>query len=268
MARWRRTPLPRDFPAHPGRRPALVVGASSGIGRATAVALAEAGHPVAVCARRPERLAEVVEYVESRGGEAVAVEMDVASAESIASGVAAATRALGDPEVLVDSAGTLRMGRIWEMPPEDFAAQVDVHLVSVQRLLAAVVPGMVERGRGDVVLVGSDTARTFRPRSGAYPAAKAGVDALAYQLQYELEGTGVRASVVRPGPVSTEMGTDFDEETVVAVIDDWVRFGHGRHPRMCTPEQLAAGIVSVVGLSRGAFVRELEIQPEAPIAGE
>ncbi|WP_333619464.1 SDR family oxidoreductase [Dietzia sp.] len=265
MGRWRKTPFPLDFPQHPERRPALVVGASSGIGRASAVALAAQGHPVAVAARRVERLAEVVEAIEEAGGEAVAVEMDVSSDSSVAAGYAAAAEALGPIEVLVHGAGHLQMGRIWEMTAEEFGAQVDLHLVAAQRLAAVAVPPMVERRRGDFVLIGSDTAWTHRARSGAYPSAKAGVDALAHQLQYELEGTGVRASVVRPGPVATEMGTDVDEETLVAVIGDWVRFGHGRHPRMCTPEQLAAGVCSVVGLSRGAFVRELEIQPEAPI---
>lgn len=265
MARWRRQAVPRDYPEHPERRVAMVLGASSGIGRATAVALASAGHPVAVCARRAERLDEVVAHIRSEGGEAEAFAVDVTDEKSIASGVTNVEAALGAIEVVVNSAGSLRMGRLWEMTPDDFAAQVDVHLLAAHRVVAAVVPAMVERRRGDVVLIGSDTARTARPRSGAYPAAKSAVDTMVFQLQSELEGTGVRATVVRPGPVATEMGSDFDDDTVVDVINDWVKFGHGRHGRMCTPEQLAHGVVAAVGLSRGAYVRELEIQPEAPI---
>lgn len=265
MSRWRKQPVPRDFPVHSERRVALVTGASSGIGRATAVALAAAGHPVAVCARRVDRLEEVVEYIREAGGEAQSFAVDVTDQKSVSSGVTNVEAALGEIEVLVNSAGSLRMGRLWEMTPDDFAAQVDVHLLAAHRLVAAVVPAMVARRRGDVVLIGSDTARTARPRSGAYPAAKSAIDTLAFQLQSELEGTGVRATVVRPGPVATEMGSDFDDETVIDVIGDWVKFGHGRHGRMCTPEQLAHGIVAAVGLTRGAYIRELEIQPEAPI---
>lgn len=265
MARWRRQAVPIDYPVHPGHRVAMILGASSGIGRATAVALAAAGHPVAVCARRAERLDEVVAFIRSEGGEAEAFAVDVTDEKSIASAVTNVEDALGAIEVVVNSAGSLRMGRLWEMTPDDFAAQVDVHLLAAHRVIAAVVPAMVERRRGDVVLIGSDTSRTARPRSGAYPAAKSAVDTMVFQLQSELEGTGVRATVVRPGPVATEMGSDFDDDTVVDVINDWVKFGHGRHGRMCTPEQLAHGVVAAVGLSRGAYIRELEIQPEAPI---
>lgn len=265
MAKWRKHPLPLDYPRHPERRPALVLGASSGIGRATAVALAEAGHPVAVGARRVDRLDEVVAHIREAGGEAEAFAVDVTDENSIASAVTDVEASLGEIEVVVNSAGSLRMGRVWEMTPDDFSAQVDVHLLAAHRVVAAVVPGMVSRGRGDVVLIGSNTSRTARPRSGAYPAAKSAVDTMAFQLQSELEGTGVRATVVRPGPVATEMGTDFDEDTIVDVINDWVKFGHGRHGRMCTPAQLAHGVVAAVSLSRGAYVRELEIQPEAPI---
>ena len=253
------------FPPHVERRPALVTGASSGIGRASAVALAAAGHPVTVGARRADRLDDLVREIREAGGEATAVACDVTSPESVTGFVAAATEAFGDPEVLVSSAGSLTMGRVWELSPEDFAAQIDLHLLSVQRLLHAVLPGMIERRRGDVVLIGSDVAYTNRPRSGAYVAAKAGLEAMAKQVRRELEGTGVRCGVVRPGPVMTEMGTEFDPETAESIINDWVRHGFGRHPRMCKPADLARGVMAMVSMPRGAQCIELEIQPEATI---
>jgi NADP-dependent 3-hydroxy acid dehydrogenase YdfG len=255
------------FPPHRAAsdRPALVTGASSGIGRASAEALAALGHPVVVGARRADRLDDLVRSIREAGGEATACPVDVTSADSVAGFVAAAEQAYGAPEVLVSSAGTLKMARVWEMDPSDFAAQLDIHLFSVQRLLHAVIPGMIERRRGDVVLIGSDVAYTARPRSGAYVAAKAGLERMAHQARKELEGTGIRLGVVRPGPVMTEMGTEFDPETAEAVINDWVKHGLGRHPRMCKPADLARGVTAMVSMPRGAQITELEIQPEAPI---
>lgn len=246
-------------------RPALVTGASSGIGRASAQALAAAGHPVVVGARRVDRLDEVVRTIGEAGGQATAVPVDVTDAASVADFVAAAEQAYGAPEVLVSSAGSLVMSRVWEMDPEVFASQIDIHLLSVQRLLHAVIPGMISRRRGDVVIIGSDVAYTARPRSGAYVAAKAGLETMAVQARKELEGTGVRLGVVRPGPVMTEMGTEFDPDTAESVINDWVKHGFGRHPRMCKPADLARGVAAMVAMPRGAQITELEIQPEAPI---
>lgn len=246
-------------------RPALVTGASSGIGRASAEALAALGHPVVVGARRADRLDDLVTAIRAAGGEATARAVDVTDADSVAGFVDAARSAYGEPEVLVSSAGSLTMARVWEMDPDAFAAQLDIHLLSVQRLLHAVMPGMVERRRGDVVLIGSDVSYTARPRSGAYVAAKAGLETMAHQIRKEAEGTGVRVGVVRPGPVMTEMGTEFDAETAEAIINDWVRHGLGRHPRMCKPADLARGVAALVSMPRGAMITELEIQPEAPI---
>lgn len=246
-------------------RPALVTGASSGIGRACAESLAAMGHPVVVGARRADRLDDLVRAIRDAGGQATARPVDVTSADSVAEFVAAAGEAYGPPEVLVSSAGSLKMARVWEMDPRDFASQIDIHLLAVQRLLHAVVPGMVGRRRGDVVLIGSDVAYTARPRSGAYVAAKAGLETMAHQARKELEGTGIRLGVVRPGPVMTEMGTEFDPETAESVINDWVKHGFGRHPRMCKPADLARGVAAMVSMPRGAQITELEIQPEAPI---
>lgn len=255
------------FPAHlqPAARPALVTGASSGIGRACAETLAAAGHPVVVGARRADRLDDLVRAIREAGGEATAATVDVTDADSVAAFVDAGAAAYGDPEVLVSSAGSLVMGRVWEVDPEVFASQLDIHLLAVHRQLHAVIPGMISRRRGDVVLIGSDVAYTARPRSGAYVAAKAGLEAMADQARKELEGTGVRLGVVRPGPVMTEMGTEFDPDTAEAVINDWVRHGLGRHPRMCKPADLARGVAALVAMPRGAQITELEIQPEAPI---
>lgn len=256
--------MPR-FDPHPERRPAIVAGASSGIGAATAVALAEKGHPVALGARRAEVCDELADKIRADGGEAFAHRLDVTDQESVDSFVATAEEALGPIEILVSGAGDIEFGLIQEMDPEVFAHQVGVHLIGAHRMAHAVLPGMMTRRRGDVVLISSDCAPTPRPRQGAYSAAKAGVEAMGEQLRMELEGTGIRASLVRPGPTVTGMGMNASPEAVGPLLEDWQKWGFARHPYMLRASDLAAAVTSVVSTPRGSHLVLTEVQPEAPL---
>jgi NAD(P)-dependent dehydrogenase (short-subunit alcohol dehydrogenase family) len=160
--------------------------------------------------------------------------------------VSAATEAVGAPEIVVSAAGDLDASRIHDLASEEFPAQVQVHLVGAHRLVSRVVPGMVDRGRGDIVFVSSDVVRTPRTWMGAYVAAKNGVEGMARALWMELEGTGVRASIVRPGPTMTGMGMTWDAETTGTVLEDWVKWGVARHPCFLRPEAVAEAIATVV----------------------
>ncbi|MBG0829140.1 SDR family oxidoreductase [Planomonospora sp. ID67723] len=257
--------MPR-FEPHPQRRPALVTGASSGIGAATAVLLAAAGHPVALGARRTDRCEDLAETIRKDGGEVFTHPLDVSDSGSVERFVSAAAGALGEPEIVVSGAGDLGAERVHELASEDFAAQLQVHLVGAHRLVSRVVPGMVARGRGDVVLVSSDVVRAPRTRMGAYVAAKNGVEGMARALQMELEGTGVRISVVRPGPTMTGMGMGWDAETTGEVLEEWVRWGLARHPYFLRAEDVAAVIAAVVAAPRGTHLTLVEVQPEAAVA--
>lgn len=250
---------------HPVRRPAVVTGASSGIGAATAVLLAAAGHPVALGARRVEKLEELAASIRKDGGEAVALPLDVSSDASVREFAAAATEALGDLEIVVSSAGDLHPDRIHELPTDEYMAQLNVHLGGAHRLVSLLVPSMVERRRGDIVFVSSDVVRAPRTRMGAYVAAKNGVEGMARAMQMELEGTGVRASIVRPGPTLTEMGFAWDPEVTGEVLDEWVKWGMARHSSFLSPADVAQAVVQVVGMPRGAHLTLVEIQPEAPV---
>jgi len=130
--------------------------------------------------------------------------------------VTVAERELGAVEAVISGAGDVEFGLVHEMPTEQFAKQVDVHLVGPQRLARRVVPGMIQRGRGDLVLISSDCADTPRPRAGAYSAAKTGLEAMAVQMRMELEGSGVRVSLVRPGPTNTGLGWSAPDEVLGA----------------------------------------------------
>ena len=196
----------------PTRRPAVVAGASSGIGAETAQALAAAGHPVALGARRVDRCEELAAAIRADGGEAVAHVLDVADDASVADFAAKAAADLGDIEVVVSNAALIGPGSLLETTAERLRNEVDVNLLGPHRLIRAFVPGMVERQRGDIVFISSDVALRARPFMGGYSATKAGLEGLVASLQMELEGTGVRASIVRPGP-------------------DLERDGHGLGPR-------------------------------------
>ncbi|WP_395692434.1 SDR family oxidoreductase [Nocardioides sp.] len=255
----------REKYAQPARRPAVVTGASSGIGAATALALATAGFPVALGARRAERCEEVAEQVRAAGGEAVAHSLDLTDDTSVAGFAERVSAELGDIEVVVSNAGSVAPGTTHEVDTTRFARELDLHIIGVHRLVRAFVPGMVERRRGDLVFVSSDVAVRARPFMSAYAAGKWGLEGLAHAMQMELEGTGVRASIVRPGPTWSEMGSDWDVDEAARVLEQWVRFGHARHPHFLKPAAIADAITTVVSAPRGVHLNLIEVSPEAPL---
>ena len=253
------------FSPLPDRRPAIVAGASSGIGAATALELAKRGFPVALGARRVEKCQELVEQINAAGGEAIALPLDVTSTESVTAFVADATKALGDIEVLVAGAGDTNFGKLHEMSTDEFADQLQIHLVGANRMAGAVVQGMIERQRGDLIFVGSDVSLRQRPHMGAYGAAKAGLVAMVTNYQMELEGTGVRASIVHPGPTMTSMGWSLPAEKIGPALEDWAKWGQARHDYFLRAADLARAITFVAETPRGGYIANLEIQPEAPL---
>lgn len=257
--------MPR-FEPHPRRRTVAVAGASSGIGAATALALATAGHPVALGARRTAQCEELAATIRAGGGEAIAVPLDVSDADTVKAFAATVAAELGPAEILVSCAGDLAADLVHETDSAAFLRQVQVNLVGTHRLVSAIVPGMVARQRGDVVFISSDVVRAPRPRMGGYVASKHGIEGMARAMQMELEGTGVRVSVVRPGPTLTGMGMTWDHATVQAVLDDWARWGLARHPNFLRPSDVAAAVAAVVAMPRGAHLTLVEIEPEAPLA--
>jgi NADP-dependent 3-hydroxy acid dehydrogenase YdfG len=257
--------VPR-FPAHPERRPALVTGASSGLGQGIALALGAAGHPVALGARRLDRCQATADEVRADGGEAVALALDVEDPASVTAFAKEAEAALGPPEVLVSCAGDVQPGTAAGTEPGEFLRQVDVNLLGPQRLVHEVVPGMVRRRRGDVVVVSTEAARAPRPHVAAYVAAKTGLEAFARAAQMELEGTGVRVGIVRPGPASSEQGRTWTEEAVVELTAAWNRWGLLRHPGYLRPRDVAAAVLAMVAAPRGTHLALLEVLPEAPLA--
>ena len=200
----------RGSTTQPARRPAVITGASSGIGAATAIALASAGFPVALGARRVERCEQVAAKIRAEGHEAVAHPLDLHDTDSVAAFAEAVNNDLGDVEVVVSCAGAVAPGAVHEIDCERFARELDLNLVGAHRLVHAFVPAW-SSADGATSSSSPPTSPRARPFTAAYAAGKWGLEGMAQAMQMELEGTGVRVSVVRPGPTWSEMGTDWDD---------------------------------------------------------
>lgn len=256
--------MPR-FEPHPERRAAIVTGASSGIGAATASALAAAGHPVVLGARRVERCEALASAIRDAGGEALALPLDLTDEASITAFARRAESELGPIEVLVSNAGDVQPITTVGAAPAEFTRQLQVNLLGAQALVHEVVPHMFERRRGDVVFVTSEVAHTPRTHMAAYVASKAGLEGFARAMAMECEGTGVRVGIVRPGPSSTEQGTTWDAETINEVVASWSSWGLLRHDGALRPAEMAQAVLAVVSAPKGTRYAVLEVQPEAPV---
>lgn len=248
----------------PQQRPAVVTGASSGIGEATAHSLAAAGHPVVLGARRLERCQQVAATINASGGVAHALSLDVADAESRAAFVTQAQDAVGEIEVLVSNAGVSRPSSVMDADEQLLLEHLQVNLLGVQALTQAFGRGMVERGRGDLVYVTSETVTKPRPFVAPYMTSKWAAEGLVAGLLMELEGTGVRVSCVRPGQTVTEMGLDWDPAVITEILDAWGTWGLARHPYFLPASGVAAAVLAVVGAPPGVAFRYVDVDPVPP----
>jgi NADP-dependent 3-hydroxy acid dehydrogenase YdfG len=234
-------------------RSAVVTGATRGIGRATAVALAGAGARVALVARTADALDTLAGALSAAHGEAVAVPVrcDVRDAQAVAEATGRIEAAFGGgPDILVNNAGVFPLAGIDDTTPADFAATLDANLVAPFRFLHALLPAMRRRGHGHVVSIGSIADRTIFPGNGAYAASKYGLRALHEVLRAELRGTGIRASLVSPGPVDTPIWDPIDPDS---------REGFTPRAQMLTADAVARAVLFVVASPPEVNVDELRL---------
>ncbi|HWF28881.1 MAG TPA: SDR family NAD(P)-dependent oxidoreductase [Mycobacterium sp.] len=192
---------------------ALVTGASSGIGAATAKALAAQGAAVALLARRADRLGELKNEIESAGGTALVVPADVTDADQVAAAVQRTAEELGRLDTLVNNAGLMQSGPAAEAPLRDWDDMVAVNVQGVLYSTRTALPHLIHaaanssRGVADLVTISSTGGWVARPNTAVYSLTKFGVNAFSEGVRQEVLGKRVRVGVVSPGTVDTEIFT-------------------------------------------------------------
>ncbi len=239
---------------------ALVTGASSGIGEATARALAEQGAAVALVARRGDRLDALGGEIESAGGRALKIEADVSDRDQAEVAVARAAEELGRLDVVVNNAGVMLLGPIVDAPVEEWEQMIEVNLLGLFYVSHAAIPHLLEaaqgeRGVADLVNISSVAGRVARMGSGVYNATKFGVGAFSESLRQEVTGRQVRVSLVEPGAVATELVDHNRPE-----IQEMIRGRIGDIERLQAPD-IADAISYVVTRPAHVAINEVLVRP-------
>ena len=219
---------------------AIVTGASSGIGEATALLLAQSGAKVVVAARRQAEGDAVVAQIKNAGGEAIFVQTDVSKLADNERLVAAALDTYGRMDIAFNNAGVARFGALHEQTEEDWAVQIGTNLSGAFYALKTQLPALLKSGGGSIVFNASAVAEVGVAGIATYAATKGGVVALARSVAVEYAPQGIRVNVVNPGPIETP--------AVVAAAGSADAFSEMMVPkvpqgRVGQPEEVARAVV-------------------------
>jgi NADP-dependent 3-hydroxy acid dehydrogenase YdfG len=239
---------------------ALVTGASSGIGEATAIALAAEGASVAIAARRRDRLEGVVERI-GNDADVLVIETDITSQAAAFAMVEDTVREFGRLDTLVNNAGVMLLGPIVNAPIEEWSRMVELNLLGLLYCTHAAVPHLLSaaesepRQVADIVNVSSVAGRVARLNSGVYNATKFGVAAFSESLRQEVTQRHVRVSIIEPGAVMTELASHNRPEII-----EGMRANFGQM-EMMRSEDIAESILFTVTRPRHVAVNEVLIRP-------
>ncbi|BAZ52298.1 short-chain dehydrogenase/reductase SDR [Nostoc sp. NIES-4103] len=233
------------------KRRALITGASSGIGKATALAFAKAGIDVALVSRASDKLEAVAQAARHAGVQAKAYALDLAEVSLVEKKIQAIANDFGDIDILVNNAGIAYTATLIETPLEDWQQVINLNLTSVFQCILGILPGMRDRSAGTIINVASIAAKQPFPSWGVYSVSKAGLVALSQTLAQEERAHGIRVTAICPGAVNTEL---WDTETVRVNLD---------RSKMLTPEIVAQSILHTALLPQQAVIDELILMPSA-----
>ena len=240
---------------------ALVTGASSGIGEATAIALAAQGASVALAARRKDRLETLAASIRDAGGTAVVLEADVTDQQQAADTIERVVAEFGRLDTLVNNAGVMLLGPAVGAPLSEWQRMVELNVLGLLYCAHAALPHLLQaaqtspRGVADMVNISSVAGRVARNGSGVYNATKHGVGAFSEALRQEVTRRHVRVSLVEPGAVETELASHNREE-----VQEGMRQRFANMERM-KAEDIADAITYIVTRPRHVAVNEMLIRP-------
>jgi NADP-dependent 3-hydroxy acid dehydrogenase YdfG len=238
-------------------RKALITGASSGIGTATAEAMAAEGAAVALGARRKDRLDELASRIEAGGGKAVAIEADIADEAQAKSLVETAHAELGGLDTLVNNAGVMLLGPLQGADPEEWRTMIGVNCLGLLYCTHYALPLLRDGGGGDVVNVSSVAGRMAALGSGVYNMTKWGVVGYSESLRQEGAYIGVRVTCVEPGFVDTELQGHNENPMVVEQIEK-MREATGK---VLESADIANAVVYAVSQPKHVSVNEVLVRP-------
>ena len=236
---------------------AAITGASSGIGEATAVALAGASAVVAIGARREDRLSSLASRIEGDGGRALALPVDLADEDSATSFVTEAHSQLDGLDILVNNAGVMLLGPVEGAPTDQWRTMVNVNLLGLLYCTHAALPLMREAGGGHIVNISSVAGRTANAGSAVYNLTKFGVGAFSEALRQEVSGAGIRTTVIEPGFVETELQGHNENPMVREGIEQMRK----SMPEVLQAEDIASAILYAVSAPQRMDVNEVLIRP-------
>lgn len=230
-------------------RTALITGASSGIGKATALAFAKAGINLALVGRSEEKLAAVAAAAIAVGVTAKTYVVDLSKLDRVSTKIAAIAADFDNLDILINNAGMAYTGTVGDTPLSDWQRVIDLNLTSVFLCIQGILPQMRRQKSGVIVNISSIASKQVFPNWGIYSVSKFGLTALTQAVAGEERANGIRVTTICPGSVNTPL---WDTDTVQADFD---------RSAMLTPEMVADGILYAVLAPAGAVVEELTIMP-------
>ncbi|MFJ5829674.1 SDR family NAD(P)-dependent oxidoreductase [Streptomyces sp. NPDC093089] len=234
---------------------ALVTGASSGIGEATARMLAAEGAAVAVAARRVERLRALADELAAAGAKVHVVELDVTDPAAAEEAVRSTVEALGGLDILVNNAGLMLLGPIEGADLTDWTRMIDTNVLGVLYMTRAALPHLLE-SRGIIVQMSSIAGRTVVRNAGVYQATKFAVGAFSETLRQEVTERGVRVVLIEPGTTETELRTHITHAPTKAAFEEKVR-----RIRRLSADDVAEAVRYAVTAPPHATVQEILVRP-------
>jgi NADP-dependent 3-hydroxy acid dehydrogenase YdfG len=241
---------------------ALVTGASSGIGAATARRLAGAGASVALVARRSDRLQEVAAQIEQDGGNARVIVADITSRDGAQAATDETVAAFGRLDTLVNNAGMMLVGPFADSSDGDWERMIDINILGLLYMTKASIPHLIRaaadepRRTADIVNISSTAGRIARAGAAVYNLTKFGVNGFAESLRQELQNHHVRVSVIEPGVVATELVSHTRDDKLRGSIEAQMAL-----IETLQPEDIADAVTYIVTSARRVAVNEVLVRP-------